>query len=182
MSPRAARSASLLLAAVAVLVPAKSAIAHGPCSECISPKLGPAGTIVRINWTAVKVVWNPNRSQDAYGLLQDVYHPDERSEVVFRSERPRKSRFRVPHVTPGKYAIAQYDGSEGGTHYTWAYFTVLATAQRTPARPVDDTGGGNGHDNRLWLWGATAGIVALLLAASARWRWRGPRNSPPPGG
>jgi len=139
-----------------MLVPAQPATAHGPCSACISPKRGPAGTIVRVNWTAVKLVRNPDRRQDGYGLLQDVYHPEERSEIVFRSERPRKSRFRVPSVVPGKYAVAQYDGSEGGTHYTWATsrFSPRRNAPQrgrstTPAAAITHCGsGGHGRGRR----------------------------------
>jgi LPXTG-motif cell wall-anchored protein len=39
---------------------------------------------------------------------------------------PRDSvELRVPDVPPGRYLIALFDGSEGGTHYTWDHLTVL---------------------------------------------------------
>lgn len=34
---------------------------------------------------------------------------------------------RVPDVPPDRYLVALFDGSEGGTHYTWSYLNVEAS-------------------------------------------------------
>jgi hypothetical protein len=155
--------AALTLAMATLLTVAPAGSAHGPCSDCTTPKRGRAGTTVRVKWTAVKVVWNPSRRQDPYGQIQDVYHPTEPSVTIFVSKRPRKTHFRVPRDAPGRYGIAIYDGSEGGGHYTWSYFTirprVAPTASAVSRRPG------------AWAWiagGAGALVVVLVSAAAVR--------------
>lgn len=167
-----------MLAIVGTMVlPVQAAVAHGPCSECTSPKRGPAGTTVRVKWTAIKVVWNPTRSQVPYGddHLWAAHHAREPSLTLFRSTRPRTSRFRVPDAAPGTYGVAIYDGSEGGTHYTWSYFKILPSA-RDASRPAstERTGAGHGGGHRtLWLLGGGAGALLVFLSlAVARHRHR----------
>jgi hypothetical protein len=169
--------AVLLLAVACMAVPTRAALAHA-CPDCIRPKRGAPGTTVRM-WTGLKVIWNPNSRQDHFGLLRDVHHADEPSLILFRSQRVPKSswfRFRVPDVAPGTYGIAQYDGSEGGTHYNHAYFTVLPTAQRNATPTGSDTTRDRDGVGISWLWPVTAAAVAVLVASMAS-LWRRARHS-----
>ncbi len=54
-------------------------------------------------------------------------------------------RFRVPDVSPGRYEVKIYDGSEEGQHYTWDFFRV------TPKSSVP--------------WGLLFALVAVLISA-----------------
>lgn len=115
---------------IAALVAAAPAAAHGPCirnvqlQPCLAPSSGPSGTRVTIQGTrAERVVWNDPVSQ--YNTDGNGYRSGRRTAVLAAAPRPRSGvRFRIPRVTPGRYTVVIYDGAEGGTHYTWAFFRV----------------------------------------------------------
>ena len=135
-------------------------------------------------WSGLRVIWNPNRSQDPYDVLRSVRHPGEPSVTLFRSTRlPKASwfRFRVPDVAPGTYGIAQYDGGEGGSHYNHAYFTVLPAARRSTAAATRVTKARRDGDSARWAWvtGAAA-LVALLGVTAVHVRRSQPRPPGPP--
>ena len=51
---------------------------------------------------------------------------DSPSVVVYDGIRQPGFVFRAPDVKPGRYLVALFDGSEGGTHYTWDFVTLEA--------------------------------------------------------
>jgi hypothetical protein len=128
---RARRAACLLIGASAlVLLPAKSAGAHGPCN-CTSPVVVKPGSQVRTG-KAYKIIWNPRpsdfRGQTTPEDLASGYRADAPTVVVLRRDRRKplkRARFRVPRQTPpGIYFVLIFDGSEGGAHTTWDYVQV----------------------------------------------------------
>ena len=140
-----------LTAAVALpMLFATTAMAHGPCGEgCLSVRTGAPGDEVTIlDSETVLVVWNPPPNTMALGVPgankdcntqcaseKPIYHHDEPSSVLHRSETPQPVSFEVPETQPGRYVIAIYDGSENGFHYTWDIFEVTASR---PTDPVPD--------------------------------------------
>ena len=111
--------------AVLLLFAAEPAAAHGPCT-CLDRFAGAPGQRVEVLSRSIRGVLNPRRAQIPYGP-RDLW-ADRRAGVrprtLYRSRRPRRHTFRVPSVPPGRYVIAIFDGSEGGSHYTWARFRV----------------------------------------------------------
>ena len=107
--------------------------AHGPCDpSCLSAFEGRPGQRIEVNVRSIRAVLNPRRSQLPYGPrdLWLAHRPGQKARRLYRSARPRRHTFRVPDVRAGRYAIAIFDGSEGGSHYTWTYFRVRRAAAR----------------------------------------------------
>src|SRR5436309_7637661 len=111
-----------------LLVALSSAAAHGPCDACISPKRGTPGTLVVTKTLGVRVVWNPSRRIAWSGSLKvwRLFHRASVSRTVARSPQPRPHQFRVPRTAAGLYAVLIFDGTDGRSHYTWAYFEVVS--------------------------------------------------------
>jgi hypothetical protein len=140
--------------------------AHGPCPECLVPEVASPGDRIDADYPTYRVIWNPTRvmltpgpKPFCYGCQLRLWRhhvPNAPSSVVY-TRRPRVSQysFKVPQVAPGKYLVALFDGSEGGTHYTWDFVTVT---------PSDSTS--NGLPDPLIPVLAVAAITAL---ASALW-------------
>jgi hypothetical protein len=159
---------------------------HGPC-DCLTPASGPAGTAVSAAAGAYKVVFNPDRTDLAIGpkALWRDHRPDVAPIVVFRttyrySDLPLGAPvdFRVPKVSPGRYLVSIYDGSEGGAHYTWEYFRVTegradAPATRAPASSPASTAEGAGISSLATvLVGVSCLLVGLFLGLFVLRRWR----------
>jgi hypothetical protein len=116
--------------------------AHGPCA-CLTPASGAPGTTISAGTGAYKVVFNPDRTDLAIGpkSLWQAHRSGVVPAVVFRlpykySDLPLRDpvEFRVPVAPPGRYLVSIYDGSEGGSHYTWEYFRVKERRPPTTAR------------------------------------------------
>lgn len=191
------RGCVIALVVVALASAPEWAHPHGPCG-CLAPASGPVGTAVS-TWAAYKVVFNPDRTDLGIGpksLWQD-HRPGVTPTVVFRkaymySDLPlrRPVRFRVPAVTPARYLVSIYDGSEGGAHYTWDYFEVTERSSADTAGPVSEPsrspiGPAAGVSRQTAV---SIGLVALLLglflgALAARRRprlmQRNGRDQPP---
>jgi hypothetical protein len=125
----------------------ETASGHGPCG-CLTPASGPAGTTVSASSPAYKVVFNPDRTDLAIGprLLWRDHRPAFAPTVVFRttyrySDLPPTGPvdFQVPAAPPGRYLVSIYDGSEGGSHYTWEYFRVTERRVGPPATRASAT-------------------------------------------
>ena len=89
------------------------------------------------------MVFNPDRTDLGIGpkSLWEAHRPGVVPTVVFRSpykysDLPLRGpvEFRVPVAPPGRYLVSIYDGSEGGSHYTWEYFRVKERQTPTTAR------------------------------------------------
>jgi hypothetical protein len=67
------------------------------------------------------------------------YRPERKTLKLFsRSSRQRGAVFAVPlRVPPGKYLVVIFDGTEGGSHYTWDVFTVVAQGSPLPSKGVE---------------------------------------------
>jgi hypothetical protein len=169
--PFAVLPPAVIALCVSMLAIAAPAPAHGPCGDCATPQRAAPGDRVRVKWTAIRVIFNPRRRDVPFGdkELWRAHHPDQRTRVVFRSQRPRTSGFTVPRVAPGKYGIAIFDGSEGGAHYTWTYVRVIddvASTASSPAAPADRPGSQRDGTVTLCLVAVAcvAGAVGLIIA------------------
>ena len=163
--PRAAAFACALSLAIG----GTDALAHGPCN-CLVPARGEAGTELTITYPAVRVVWNPARRHLLIGPdhLYARIRRGQPSIELFRSERRRRRvRVTVPDAAPGRYLVATYDGGEGGAHYTWDDFELVA--RKRPRRESREA-----YDVLFWL--SIAGGVVLL--ADVLIQLRRPRRPP----
>ena len=131
----------LAVAFLLVVLGGNSAHAHGPChSWCLSIRHGPPGATVTIErTTAYKIVWNPDLEPFVSLWLQShraLYHPKQATRTLVSLPRPRERvRFKVPDVPSGRYVMIIYDGSEGGSHYTYARF-IVEKAPRSRTHPT----------------------------------------------
>ena len=65
-----------------------------------------------------------------------LYHPKQATRTLVSLPRPRERvRFKVPDVPSGRYVMIIYDGSEGGSHYTYARF-IVEKAPRSRTHPA----------------------------------------------
>jgi len=123
--------------AVLALSLAGTAAAHGPCPTCIEPNAAAVGERVDVDYQTYLAVWNPRRAvltrgpkPYCYGCQLHLwrFHVNGAPSPVVFLHRPRVGTFsfEVPQVRPGRYLVALFDGSEGGTHYTWDFVTVRA--------------------------------------------------------
>ena len=165
----------LAIAAVLLLALAAHADAHGPCPSCLSPHRVAPGDRLRIDYPTFKAVLNPTRHQLSLGPKPYCYgcqlklwrdRAPGQPAVTLGTWRPRRDHatVRVPDVKPGRYLVALFDGSEGGTHYTWAYIEVSA-----------DLSGDDQSSSTILIATLVAGaaLVSLLVAAlTARRRSR----------
>ena len=135
------------LVACAAATGAETVVAHGPC-RCLSPASGPPGTTVNTNAAGYKVVFNPNQTDLPIGpqSLWREHRPGLPSTVVFQkayryADLPLRDpvAFEVPQAPPGRYLVSIYDGSEGGSHYTWEYFRVTERRVGPPATRASAT-------------------------------------------
>jgi hypothetical protein len=130
------------------------AVAHGPC-RCLEPASGTPGETIRVGSPAVRIVFNPRRSQLAIGpsRLWTRHRARARSlELVPTPKQLGGASFEVPDVAPGIYLVATFDGSEGGAHYTWDDLRVRAEPEDRFA-----------YDLTFWL--SVLGGGALFAAA-----------------
>ena len=126
----------LFLAFLAVLIQGPSAAAQGPCRDCIEPATARADGKLQVDYPTVRAIWNPprrvltlGRKPDCYGCRLGLwrFHVEgSPSYVVFNGPRQPGFGFRAPDVEPGRYLVALFDGSQGGTHYTWDFVKVEA--------------------------------------------------------
>lgn len=157
MTARRANGAALatLVVASSLFLVIAPAHAHGPCG-CLTPRSGPGGATVAIpkQYRVLKIVWNPHpRDFPPRSLMErDARRSYERSQkTVTLYQAPkitRGARFVVPKVAPGRYMVQIFDGAEGGSHYTWGFFTVT----RRSALPR------SGAPGLLWPAAAVAGL------------------------
>ena len=130
-APRLAFAVAVLLLALAA-----RADAHGPCPTCLSPHRVAPGGQLQIDYPTFRAVLNPTREQLSLGPKPYCYgcqlklwrdRVPGQPAIVLGTWRPRRDRatVRVPTtMQPGRYLVALFDGSEGGTHYTWTYIDV----------------------------------------------------------
>lgn len=133
------------------------------------------------------MVFNPDRTDLGIGpkSLWEAHRPGVVPTMVFRSpyeysDLPLRGpvEFRVPVAPPGRYLVSIYDGSEGGSHYTWEYFRVkerqIPAAARRPSGGLDNEAAGV----------SSLAVVALSLTAfvsglSVGWLARARRRRSP---
>ena len=123
------RRLASICAVLALAAAAEPASAHGPCDPgCLTKYAGFPGERVQVHVKSIRAVLNPRRSQIPYGprALWTARVRDVGARTLYRSSAARRHSFRVPRVPPGRYVIAIFDGSEGGSHYTWTHFRVRA--------------------------------------------------------
>jgi hypothetical protein len=99
-----------------------------------------------------------------------IYHPDEAAVVVAERDRPSRLTFTVPRVEPGRYLVVVYDGSEGGFHYTWETFLVVA---HEPSGP---------RGSAPWAPVMVAAALLLAVVAAATFLLQVRRARRPPAG
>jgi hypothetical protein len=119
-----------------LLFGAAPAAAQGPCPHCIEPATARVHSKLRVGYPTVQAVWNPPRRVLTKGPKPNCYGCNLRlwrfhvegspSYVVHDGPRVPGFVFRAPHVKPGRYLVALFDGSEGGTHYTWDFVRLEA--------------------------------------------------------
>jgi hypothetical protein len=164
---------ALLFMAV-VLFSSPPAAAHGPCPRCIEPSTARADSKLRVDYPTFRAVWNPTRRvltmgprPNCYGCnlrLWRFHVEDSPSSIVYDGIRQPGFVFRAPDIEPGRYLVALFDGSEGGTHYTWDFVTLEAGL---PEKAADDGLPG-------WAIGVAVGAGVLIAAAAAvALRYRG---------
>jgi len=134
------------------------------------------------------VVFNPDRTDLGVGpkSLWQADRPGLVPTMVFRSPPYKYSdlplrgpvEFRVPVAPPGRYLVSIYDGSEGGSHYTWEYFRVKerqtpATARR-PARGLGNEATGVSSRTVVAL-----SLTAFVSGLSVGWLARARRRRSP---
>lgn len=129
--PRPIALVALLVVILVVLI-ATPAQAHGPCG-CLTPRRGSTATRVSIPRSMVmKIVWNPRPVTFPTGSLMKrharrSYEAQEKTLTLYERPRARSGgAFEVPMVRPGRYMVQIFDGTEGGGHYTWGFFTVAS--------------------------------------------------------
>ncbi len=126
---------------------------------------------MRVAYPAVKIVWNPSRRELLLGPepLWSLHRMGRPTIVLARSERPtRRALFEVPDVPAGTYIVATFDGGEGGFHYTWDDFRVVASSQDGGDQHRD------AYDLIFWLTIAGGGLLVAdvlvqLRRPSRRW-------------
>lgn len=146
--------ASLRRTAVAVAVGLTASLwcaptgeAHGPCPTCIEPGQVASGDELTVRYRTYKAVFNPIRRQltkgpkpNCYGCLLGLwrYRVEGVKAITLGSWRPPRSKLRlkVPGAPPGRYLIALFDGSEGGTHYTWDFVEINQAGDGESALPI----------------------------------------------
>jgi hypothetical protein len=146
------------------LLPATAA-AEGPCPHCIEPSTARADSKMRVDYPTLRAIWNPPRrlltqgpKPGCYGCSLGLWHFHKKnspSVVVFNGPREPGFVFRAPDVKPGRYLVALFDGSQGGTHYTWDFVTLQGGL---PEKAADDGMPG---------WVIAVAIGAGLLVALA---------------
>ena len=152
----------------------ETAGAHGPCPRCIEPSDARADSKLRVDYPTFRAIWNPPRriltqgpKPDCYGCnlrLWRFHVEDSPSVVVYDAVRQPGFVFRAPDVKPGRYLVALFDGSEGGTHYTWDFVTLEAGLPEEAA------------DEGLPGWAialAVGGGVLIAIAAAVALLYRG---------
>lgn len=147
-----------------LLIPATAA-AHGPCPRCIEPSSARVDSKLRVDYPTFRAVWNPPRRVLTKGPKPNCYgcnlrlwrHHVKGSPSVVLYDGIRQPGFvaRAPDVRPGRYLVALFDGSEGGTHYTWDFVQVEAGLPEKAA------------DEKLSGWVIGLAVGAGLLAAAA---------------
>jgi hypothetical protein len=144
--------------------------AHGPCDECVKPDAARPGQALVVRYRTFKAVVNPTRRQltrgpkpYCYGCRLGLWRSRVKGvpAVGLGQWRPprRTVQLEVPSVPQGRYLIALFDGSEGGTHYTWDFIRIVG------ARAGKD-------DDGVEAFGIAAGVVALTTAVSLALRRR----------
>lgn len=181
------RASSLVaVAASAFAVSAGPVSAHGPCA-CLTPASGATGTTVSAATGAYKVVFNPDRTDLGIGpkSLWQAHRSGVVPTVVFRSpykysDLPLRDpvEFRVPTAPPGRYLVSIYDGSEGGSHYTWEYFRVKERQTPTTARRPTP-GLANEATGVSSLTVVVVSLTAFLSGLSVGWLARARRRRSP---
>ncbi len=161
-----------MLAGLLLLAPGGEAAAHGPCG-CTFPALGAAGTRVTAGTTAIKVIFNPRRSD--LGLaprhLASAYAPDVPTTTLLsrpmRDPLPR-ARFRIPGaIPPGVYLVLIFDGGEGGSHNTWDLFHVTGPGPRGAA-PTAAASAEQDANGAWWIAGAAGLLLGLAIGMMRR--------------
>lgn len=130
-------------------------------------------TLPRIR--AYKVVFNP-RPVDYGSAMRDVgyhsaYQPEAPSKTVVlrpQSKPARRLTFHVPNAPPGVYLVLILDGTEGGTHATWAYYHVLGRPPEPRKRATASTGALTRRepDVNSGPFGLSGGVELLGIAAA----------------
>lgn len=178
-------SSFVAVAASAFAVSAGPVSAHGPCA-CLTPASGVTGTTVSAATGAYKVVFNPDRTDLGIGpkSLWEAHRPGVVPTVVFRSpykysDLPLRGpvEFRVPVAPPGRYLVSIYDGSEGGSHYTWEYFRVKEQTPTMAQRPTP--GLGNEATGVSSLAVVAVSLTAFVAGLSFGWLARARRRRSP---
>jgi hypothetical protein len=110
----------------------------------------------------VRVVWNPSKLDLPLGPpALWSRHRDGPTRELFRSDEPtRDVAVRIPDARPGVYLVATFDGSEGGSHYTWDFVRVRPNKESRAA-----------YDLVFWLVvGSGGALIAIALIALRRSR------------
>lgn len=181
----------MFIAALAMLfiaATATSSLAHGPCGDhCLSALSGaPGETVDILQPEAVLVIWNPPHNIMALGIpgqdkkcdnrcasQKPIYHLDQQTIIMHRSETPSLVKFDVPDAEPGRYVIAIYDGSESGLHYTWTIFEVLPGGEAAHDQQTSHARTSAGESPPSIL--IASGMALLTLGAILGWLVKRPR-------
>lgn len=126
---------SCLALAVGFVALVPIAEAHGPCPTCLRPHRASANEEVSLDYPTVKAVLNPTRRQltpgpkpNCYGCRLELWRERVAGQPAITlgawQERRSEATVRIPDIPAGRYLVALFDGSEGGTHYTWTYIEV----------------------------------------------------------
>lgn len=132
------------------------------------------------------MVFNPDRTDLGIGpkSLWEAHRLGVVPTVVFRSpykysDLPLRGpvEFRVPVAPPGRYLVSIYDGSEGGSHYTWEYFRV--NERQTPTGSPPGSGLSNEATGVSFLTVVAVSLTAFVSGLSVGWLARAKRRRSP---
>jgi hypothetical protein len=174
---------AIILGLIGLLSGASPAFGHGPCG-CTGPafegenapevEAAPGDRLV-IMESAIEVVWNPDPDDlriGAFPAIADDQVETVRTEILARSETPKRHVVRVPDSPDGRYLMVVYDGSEGGQHYTWDHVRLSGPQRAASSAPAPRVPEPPAGDARPWAWMLAAAlggmIVGLLIGRSRR--------------
>lgn len=156
----------LLAGALTVGAGPGTATAHGPC-RCIEPRIAAPGDELTIPVRTLRAIWNPtdadfNVELGGFRLRNWRHNPASEAITLAESAKPTEPPLSVsvPKVPAGLYMLLVFDGSEGGTHFTWEYIWVVADEGAEPS------------GSPTWLLPTALGAAVLLGVALFRLRSR----------
>ena len=157
---RTIRGVAVALIASLAFAPAAAAQEH--CPRCIEPSDARADSKLRVGHPTERAIWNP--PPRLLSPRQARFHVDgSPSVVVYTGIRQPGFVFRAPDVEPGRYLVALFDGSGGGTNYTWDI--VKLEAGLPDEAPTEGMPG--------WAIALAVGAGVLIAGGAAALLYRG---------